>query len=517
MSNKPNRMTMSVRNAKVSLFFYFAMLVVNIVSRKLFIDYLGDTLTGLTTTMQYTVGLLNMADMGIVTAISCALFTPIYNDDKYEIQRIISLFNYLFKIVGTAIIAVGGILVFLMPLFIDEDIENKTIYLSFLTFLFTTSLSYFVNYKQQILMASQRTYVVTAIQNTVILCKIFSQMAIVYYVPVGEGAYYYWLLAEAVSALIHSLMIEIKVRYDYPWLKPSFQEGYAIRKEYKPLFKSLKQIVSHKFANVILTQTDSLVIANVISLVTVTYYYNYTMIISKLLTFVGSAFSGSWASVGNLISENDKEKIKSVFYQYNSIVMFLAGVLCLCVYLLADPFITAWIGEEYVLGKGIFVFMVVSLYVAIMRIPLTVFLTGYTLYKDTWSAWLEAGLNLVISIYGSIHYGLIGVVLGTTVSTFVVTFLWKPYFLYANGFKINVGGYYKEQAKFILPLLALYYLSNFYVEQYVVDNCNTLVDFFIFAVVLSVSISVVYGLMVYALSKSFRKISNDFLRRTFKR
>ena len=75
------RLRYSIRNAKTSLVFYFIMLLVNLFSRKIFLEFLGDTLNGLTTTMQFTIGLLNMADIGIVTAISCALFQPVFNNE----------------------------------------------------------------------------------------------------------------------------------------------------------------------------------------------------------------------------------------------------------------------------------------------------------------------------------------------------------------------------------------------------------------------------------------------------
>lgn len=495
---------MSIMNARTSLFFYFVMLIVNLVSRKIFIDSLGDTLTGLTTTMQFTVGLLNMADIGIVTAISCALFTPIYSDDRNEIRRIISLFSYLFKIVGAFIVVIGGVMMFLLPRFVESEVDAVAVYVSFLTFLFTTSLSYFVNYKQQLLLASQRTYVVTSIQNSVMVIKILVQIWVVKFVV--ADVYYWWLFVEAFFAVIYSVLIEWKVRRDYEWLKPSFVEGWRIRGDYKELFSNLKQIISHKFANVVLTQTDSIVIAYTISLVSVTYYYNYTMIISKLLTFVSSLVSGSWASVGNLISEGKTEKVRRVFYQYNSIVMLIGGVLCVCVYLLADPFIVAWIGEEYVLERKVFIFMIISLYVAVVRIPLTVFLNGYSLYQDTWSAWLEAGLNLVISVVGSFYFGLIGVVVGTAVSTFIVTFCWKPYFLYKNGFNNSVREYYIEQLKFIAPVLLFLVLGVFYAESYILERCKTMLDFVIYAFVLFVGVSVVYSAILFALSSNFRSI-----------
>ena len=148
------------------------MLLVNLFSRKIFLEFLGDTLNGLTTTMQFTIGLLNMADIGIVTAISCALFQPVFNNDKEEINRIISLFCFLFRIVGFVIIGIGMIILFFLPMWVKEEVPTPILVVSFLTFLFTTSLSYFVNYKQQLLLASQKTYIVTRIQNSVIILKI---------------------------------------------------------------------------------------------------------------------------------------------------------------------------------------------------------------------------------------------------------------------------------------------------------------------------------------------------------
>ena len=83
------------------------MLGLNLSPRKIFLEYLGDTLSGLVTTMQFTVGLLNMADIGISTAIIYALFKPIYDDDREEINRIISLFCYLFRLIGIGVVIAG--------------------------------------------------------------------------------------------------------------------------------------------------------------------------------------------------------------------------------------------------------------------------------------------------------------------------------------------------------------------------------------------------------------------------
>lgn len=507
------RIRHGLRNARTSLFFYFLMLGLNLFSRKIFLEYLGDTLSGLTTTMQFTVGLLNMADIGISTAIIYALFKPIYDDDREEINRIVSLFCYLFRLIGAGVVTVGVAIMFFMPSFLDEQVPPVTVMLSFLTFLATSSLSYFVNYKQYLLSAYQRGYIIVRIFNTVTISKIALQMAVLLWLG---GGYASFLVLETAAAVVYSWLLERRVGREYPWLKPSFALGRSIRGEYKPVFRNLKQIVSHKFAAVVLTQTDSVVIAHFISLATVTLYYNYAMIISKLTTFVASCFSGAWAGVGNLVSEGDRDKIQHVFRQYATTTMYLAGVLCGCALLLADPFISIWLGERYLLDEATFVCMLAALYIALLRQPITVFLNGYGLYKDVWSAWLEAGLNIVISVAGGIMYGLIGVVAGTLVSTGIVVLFWKPVFLYREGFcRVGVLSFYTTLLKYLTLLAATHVVVAWLLHM--APQAGSLTSFFVLAVATAAVYAIIYALLLLPVSASLRSVFKIVLQKTVER
>lgn len=496
-----DRIKHGLRNARTSLFFYFLMLVLNIFSRKVFLESLGDEINGLTTTMQFTIGLLNMADIGISTAIIYALFKPIYDSDREEINRIISLFCYLFRLIGIGVVVVGLVLTFFMPSFLDEQLPAHVISLSFLTFLATTSLSYFVNYKQYLLSASQRGYIIVRIFNISNIVKIVLQMVALYL----GGGYASFLILELLGAVAYSFFLEKRVKREYPWLHPSYALGKKIKGEYKQIFANLKQIVSHKFAAVVLTQTDSVVIAHFISLTTVTLYYNYAMIISKLTTFVASCFSGAWAGVGNLVSEGDRAKIVHVFNQYTSATLFLGGVLCGCAWLLADPFIEVWIGERYILSDAIYLCMLGSLYIALLRQPISVFLNGYGLYKDVWSAWLEALLNIIISVAGSIKFGLIGVVAGTLISTGVVVLFWKPYFLYHEGFRrVGVLSFYLTLFKYLALMAVTHICVSWMLSK--VPAIDSLTSFFVIAAIIAAAYGIIYALLLYPSSRAFRSI-----------
>lgn len=490
-----------MRNAKTSLFFYFLMLALNIFSRKVFLEHLGDTVSGLTTTMQFTIGLFNLADLGISTAIIYALFKPIYDNDRREIGRIISLFCYLFRLIGVGVVAVGAVLMFFMPAFLDEQLPASTVMISFACFLATASLSYFVNYKQYLLSASQRGYVIVRIFNLTTVAKILAQMAALW----SEGGYFAFLAIEVAAAVVYSVLLERRVRREYPWLHPSFRLGRSIRGYYGSVFKNMRQIVSHKFAAVVLTQTDSVVIAHFISLTTVTMYYNYALIISKLSTFVASCFSGAWAGVGNLISEGDRDKIHHVFKQYTAVVLLLAGVLCGCALLFADPFMTVWLGERYVLDRATFMCMLGSLYIALLRQPVSVFLNGYGLYGDVWSAWTEAALNIVISVAGSIWFGLIGVVLGTLVSTGAVVLLWKPVYLYRAGFcRVGVLSFYLMLFKYLALLVVAHVVVGRLLS--LAPAIESLGIFFAEAIVTALVYGAIYLLMLLPVSPALRSV-----------
>ena len=496
------RLKYSIANAKTSLLFYFVMLAVNLVSRRIFLDMLGDSAMGTAATMQRTVGLLNMAEMGITTSITCALFAPIYRQDREEINRIVSLFCYLFRLVGVAILVIGAGISFFTPILIEGEVSRLYIYASFFTFLFTTSLGYFFNYKQFLLLASQKTYIVTRITNYVLIAKIVCQVIAIRFLGAG---YLSWLALEAVFALLFTLVLERRVGREYPWLSPSYALGRRIRKEYRYIFRNMKQVVSHKIANVMLTQTDTLIVSKMISVVMVTFYVNYAMIATKIVTLTGSMFSGVWASVGHLISEGDSRKIRLVFRQFSAISFFIGGVVSLCVWHLASPFISFMFGERYVLSDDILFCIVAAMFVSIVRQPLLVFLNGYSLYRDVWAAWCEAGLNLCISIAGAYYWGLLGVVLGTAVSTGLISLGWKPYFLFRNAFRMSPRGYYLSFLKYMAMLAVTAWAAARLLDLAGGVSCSGFGGFLLYASALFGFSSVVYGGLLYAASPAMRE------------
>ncbi|MEG1607227.1 MAG: sugar transporter [Mucinivorans sp.] len=428
-----SRVKYSIKNARVTLIFYLLMLLVNFFSRRVFIDFLGSDLVGLTGTMLSYIGFLNLAELGISVAIANALYLPLHKDDKPKINEIVSLYGFIFRWVGLLIGTVGLLFSCFFPIiFAGAGLPLWVIYLTFYTFMATTMLSYLVNYKQNLLNAGQKGYIAVRTLNISLIVKITLQMVCLKYFEAGMVSY---LLLEVVFGVVFSVWLSREINKEYPWLKSSYCLGKIASRNNPSIFKNIRQFFSQRIAGFVLINSDPIVVQNIMGFSWVTNYTNYTMIMQRVVQLIAGSLNNSYASVGNLVAAGDKAKIKQVFWQFNALYFWIGGLVSFGFFHLIGPFIPLWLGDEgVVLSKEVTFLLAMVLFFNFVRNTQQYYLNAYGLYGDVWAAWSEAALNLTISIVVGLQYGLIGIVGGTAISTFIFAILWKPYYLYRYGF-----------------------------------------------------------------------------------
>ena len=82
-----SRLKKSLLNARVNLIFYFLSLALSFFSRKIFLDVLGADFMGLIGTLNNLLGFLNLAELGISTAIGYVLYKPSSNTMKGKLMK----------------------------------------------------------------------------------------------------------------------------------------------------------------------------------------------------------------------------------------------------------------------------------------------------------------------------------------------------------------------------------------------------------------------------------------------
>lgn len=425
-----SRVRKTLLNARVNLIFYFLALLLSFFSRKIFLDCLGADFVGLTGTLQNLLGYLNLAELGVGSAIAFNLYKPIQQNDREKINEIISLFGYYYRNIGLFVLAGGIVLSAFFPLiFRQADFPFGVIYFAFYAFLGSSLIGYFINYRATLLSADQRNYVVSAYLQSANIAKTIIQLILAYHYQ----NYYVWIAIELTFGILGSVILNYKINKVYPWLKCSIRLGKAQAPKYPNILHSTKQIFIHKIKDFLLSQSDQLFIFAFVSLKMVAYYGNYTVIIARLTTFFSTVLDSVGASVGNLVAENNKSKMMQVFWELMAIRYFVAGIICFSLYHLVTPFIILWLGKEYLLSQTILILMLVNLFIGISRGTVDNFNFAYGHYGDVWAAWVEGIINVSVTLVCGYKWGIAGILIGKTASLIPIIVFWKPLYLFKDG------------------------------------------------------------------------------------
>lgn len=479
-----SRVKKSLLNARVNLIFYFLTLALSFFSRKIFLDTLGADFVGLTGTLQNLLGFLNLAELGIGSAIGYVLYKPLFDHDESKINEIISVFGYLYRWIGFIILGAGLILACFLPLiFPDTKFEMGIIFFAYFSFLISSVIGYFANYKQTLLGADQKNYVVTAYFQTATIIKTLIQMVSAYY----TGSYYLWVVIELSFGIIYSFILNWKIDQVYPWLKSEVRLGKQLFKKYPEVMKYTKQLFVHKIGVVAQWQTVPFLIYSFSSLQMVAYYGNYTIITDKISLLVNNLTESTSAGVGSLIAEGNKQKILENYWELFYIRLYIAAVVVFGIFIFIEPFISLWIGSQYILPKSVLVILCINIFINQTNGTTGQFIFGYGMFNDTWVPVAQFITCIILSCVFGAYHGLLGVLIGNTLSLCIYIYMWKPYFLFRWGFKINILKYILNWSKgivlLIFPFILVSYVPNIIGSLGKYNDClNAIIKIVLYAI-----------------------------------
>ncbi len=501
-----DRVHKSILNVEVNLFFYFLSLFLAFFSRKIFLNSLGDEFIGLTGTLGNILGYLNLAELGIGSCISFFLYKPLQSNDRQAIQELLSVIGYLYRWIGRIIFVFSVIISMFFPLmFTDEALGLGIVYFTFYSFLGSSLIGYFINYREVLLSADQKNYIVAIYLQSANIFKTALQIFLAY----KYKNLYLWVAVEFAFGILGCIILNWKINKEYPWLKTDKLKGKFLLSKYPGILTNTRQIFIHQIKDFILSKSDELFVFIFVSLKMVAYYGNYIIIITKISLLFKSALDAVNASIGNLVAEGNKFQMMKVFWELMTIRYFVAGVLCFSIYFYIEPFITLWLGNEYILDHRILVLLSIYTYIANSRGVVDAFNHAHGLYADIWSAWTELILNVSVTIISGIYFGIIGILLGKIISVGFIVLLWKPYYLFTSGFKDSIVLYWNGVIRYHL-IFGFSFTIGYYLNQIIPIDPYT--SFFSWIQYCSISIFIYLSINLTLLI-CFAKGSKDCIKR----
>ena len=240
---------------------------------------------------------------------------------------------------------------------------------------------------------------------------------------------------------------QIVVR-EYPFVKT--KKKYRLDPAtFHGIVKNIGAMVLHRFGSVAVFATDNMILSKMIGLVSVGLYSNYSLVVTSLTNVTRQFFISITSSVGNLSVEKQGKTLKETFDKVFFFGAWMYAFCSICCLVLFNSFIELWIGEEYLLEMPIVFVIVLNFFLTGMRQAGGTFIEALGLFwYNRFSPLIEAPLNLISSIVLVKYFGMIGVFLGTALSTLCVCMISEPYVLYKYGLKQPLRNYYIQYLKY---------------------------------------------------------------------
>lgn len=454
-------------------------IVLGIVIPRLFITNLGSAANGLLSSVGQVLSYLTLLEAGLGGASIQALYKPIGKNDKKAISEILSATNLYYKRTGKIYFACVIGISFIYPFFIKEFSYFITFVVIFLSGI-PGALNYYYQGKFRVLLQAEgKSYIISNITTCITIITSISKIVLI-----SSGCNIIHLqIAYCIIALAQILIYQFYFRQKYNWINLNS----------KPNFKAISEknsVLIHQIANLVLTNTDVLILTIFTNLKIVSVYTIYNMVFDMINTSV--------QTVGNSISYifgqsyfKDQNKFKKLFEVYEIYFLAITFALYTVAYLLIIPFL-----ELYT--KGVTDINYIDIYMPILftimkllacsRTPCLNIINVVGMFKETRnSAVIEAIINLIVSVIAVYYFGLYGVVMGTIVALIfraidVVVFTNRKILNRKSSVTFTRWSYN------VMLCLVIIYFNNCFIHV----NIISYFSFFMYAVIYSIVIGLIF-------------------------
>ena len=293
----------ATRNIIFGIILKAYQIIVPFIMRTVMIYIMGVQYLGLNSLFTSILQVLNLAELGVGSAMIYSMYKPIAEDDNARICALMGLYRSYYRVIGIVIAVIGGILTPFIPRLISGDVpDDINIYVLYLLNLGATVLSYWLfAYKNSILQAHQRTDVVSKVTLATNTIQYVFQILVLCLLK----NYYWYVIVMLLTQAITNIATAIIADKLYPEFKPS---GKIPVKEVEKINQRIKDLFTAKLGSVVIGSADTIVISTFLGLTSLAIYQNYYFIMNSICGFITVIFTAITAGIGNSLVTESAEK-----------------------------------------------------------------------------------------------------------------------------------------------------------------------------------------------------------------
>lgn len=445
----------ALKNVSVGLQNKFLLFAFAFFTRTVFVRLLGAEYTGINSLFKNILSVLSLAELGIGNVFMYYLYPALSEKDEKKIIGLVYDFRKVYIVIAVVITLLGIAFIPFLGIIVSGGYSFFEVVTYYSLYLFNSVASYFVIYRTMVISADQQNYIQSKCFTYTTLVMYVLQ--IIYLITCKDFLGY--LLIQVGCTLFYNVTLNIIAIRKYPYLLKITKRDHNSFVNEKVLFRDMKATFLFKVSDVILDQTDNIIISLLFGTIAVGYYSNYYLVITYLVDIVGTIASGLVASFGNLNVEGDKNKLYRLFK--STMTMFaVVGTLCTACYAcVIQDIIPLWIGENYLMDYSVIMAIIVVFFLRMITNTVWVYRAAMGLFKEVqYVNMIAAVINIILSILLGKAWGISGVIVATALSRLLTSF-WYEGRVVLKRLNKPVYEYYLKQIKDIIIAIIIVSVS----------------------------------------------------------
>ena len=402
----------ALMNTAMSLLLQFVTAVCGFIVPRLIIGTYGSEVNGLVSSITQFLSYITLFEAGVGGVVRAALYKPLADKDIPKLSSIVSATEGFFRKIAYIFIFYMAALACFYPLIVNKSFGwGYTASLVVIIGLSTFAQYYFGITYMVFLQADQRRYITSAIQ---IITIILNTLLVVVFVKFNASIHLL-KFGTAVIYILRPLAQNLYVKKKYGLEKKAEPDNTAISQRWDGLGHHIAFFVNLNTDVVILTIWSKL--ANGFSIAEVSVYTVYYGVVNGVHNLTSALSTGMEAAFGNMLANKEKENLREKFGLYEFLSFGLSTFMFTCTAILIVPFVQIYTkgvsDANYI--RPAFAYLLVAAYaVYTIRLPYNSLTLAAGHYRQTRNgAFVEAGINVVVSAVLVGFFGIIGVAIGT--------------------------------------------------------------------------------------------------------
>lgn len=396
-------------NMAMSIVYQVIAAVCSLILPRYILLHFGSDVNGVLQSISQLLSYTVIMECGVGGLITASFYKPLATNDK---EAVSDIFNNSKKFFGR-ISGVYVILVLLIAIFSKIIIKTEFSFKYLCSITFILGINYYFSYyfalsHRILLRADQKLRIIYASQSITLILNLIVCVAAI---KLGAGIHTVKIVS-ALAYLLNPIVFRIYVKRHYSISNTIYDKSRTLPRKSDGMI--------HHLAFFIHMNTDILLISVLLGTKEVSVYSVYNSVIYVIENFFATISESISTALGNFIAKGDKDKLKKSFEMYNFLNIACATVICIAEAVVIIPFVKVYTGgitDADYLRRSFAYIMILAQWFYCIRMPYVNTINAAGHYKQTKvGAFMEALLNILISVLALKRFGLPGVALGTAVA-----------------------------------------------------------------------------------------------------